>query len=128
VGDGNVLRRWTAAGTPVFASPNLGAPVVSAMAIASGDASFLVPTADGKIHALKADGSVLWEGPLTAGSALREGNIFKLSGDAFSTAVFGAADGKVYGVLVDGQLDASAPWPKVHHDPRNTGNASTPLP
>jgi len=128
VGDGNVLRRWTAAGTVVWASPNLGAAVVSAMAIASGDASFLVPTADGKIHALKADGSVLWEGPLTAGSALREGNIFKLSGDAFSTAVFGAADGKVYGVLVDGQLDASAPWPKVHHDPRNTGNASTPLP
>ena len=35
------------------------------------------------------------------------------------------ADGKLYAVVVDGQLDVTAPWPKAFHDPRNTSNAGT---
>jgi hypothetical protein len=45
-----------------------------------------------------------------------------------STAYFGCADGNLYAVIVDGRLDTTAPWPKSHHDTRNTGNAAAPLP
>jgi hypothetical protein len=36
--------------------------------------------------------------------------------------------GQVYALIADSQgLDTSAPWPKYQHDPRNTGNSTTPL-
>ncbi len=44
------------------------------------------------------------------------------------TAYAGSQDGKLYAVVVDGPLDATAPWPKAHHDLANTANASSPLP
>lgn len=128
VGDGNVVQGWNASGALQWASPDLGAPAVSAMALAGGDAVFVVPTVGGAVYALKSDGSVLWQGNLTGGSALVEGNVFQVSGDTLSTVVLGAANGTVYAVLVDGGLDTGAPWPKVHHDTRNTGNAATSLP
>lgn len=127
-GDGNVVRRWNGSGTLLGTSAGLAAAVVSVMALADGDASFLVATASGSVHALDADLVMVWQGTLTAGQPLAEGNVFKLPGDSFSTAVFGGADGRVHAVLLDGGLDTSAPWPKVHHDARNTGNAATPLP
>ncbi|HEU4384380.1 MAG TPA: hypothetical protein VFR85_12900 [Anaeromyxobacteraceae bacterium] len=127
-GDGPVVRRWDAAGALQGTSGDLGAAAVSAMALADGDAGFVVPTAGGTVHALNADLSTLWQGTLTAGQSLTEGNVFKLPADVFSTAVFGGADGKVYAVMVDGGLDTGALWPKVHHDTRNTGNAAAPLP
>jgi len=40
----------------------------------------------------------------------------------------GSADGVLRAVLVDEEMDASAPWPKAHHDVRNTSNPSSPLP
>ncbi len=128
VGDGNVVQRWNASGVLEWASPDLGAAAVSVMALANGDAVFVVPTAGGAVYALKSDGSVLWQYNLTGGTALAEGNVFQVTGDTLSTAVFGAANGTVYGVLLDGGLDAGAPWPKVHHDTRNTANAATSLP
>ena len=33
------------------------------------------------------------------------------------------ANGKLHAVIVDGALDAAAPWPKAFHDPRNTNRA-----
>jgi outer membrane protein assembly factor BamB len=129
LGDGNALLRIDpTTGAAKWQSPDLGAHPVSAMALKGGDADYVVSTTAGTIHALKADGTVLWSGPLTSGPELREGNIFKGSGDGFSTAVFGAADGTVYAVVVDGALDSTAPWPKAHHDTRNTGNAASQLP
>jgi hypothetical protein len=44
------------------------------------------------------------------------------------TLYAGSADGKLYAVVVDSGLDTTAPWPKSHHDTRNTGNAAAPLP
>ena len=40
-----------------------------------------------------------------------------------STAYVASASGKLFAVVVDGQLDASAPWPKAFHDPKNTNRA-----
>ncbi len=124
-----VLHRISPTGTALWANPpNLGAAVISAMAMAGGDVDYVIPTISGTLAGVKkSDGTVVWQGQV-AGASLNEPNIVKLPGDTFSTAVFGAADGKVYAVIVDGYLDLNAPWPKAHHDPRNTGNAATQLP
>jgi len=40
----------------------------------------------------------------------------------------GSNSGRLYAFIVDARgIDTSAPWPKYQHDPRNTGNADTPL-
>lgn len=37
--------------------------------------------------------------------------------------------GNVHALIVDSPgLDPAAPWPRYQHDPRNTGNPTTPLP
>jgi hypothetical protein len=40
------------------------------------------------------------------------------------TLYAGSQDGNLYAVVVDTSLDTSSPWPKSHHDLRNSGNAS----
>jgi hypothetical protein len=50
------------------------------------------------------------------------------SADTLPTLYTGSADGKLYAVVVDSGLDTTSPWPKSHHDLRNTGNAAAPLP
>jgi hypothetical protein len=130
VGDAaGFVRKVVPGGTGWTTSSSLGGAVLSMLVLANGDAAYLAPTATGKLAALKDDGTLLWSGQVAAaGSSLHEPNILQLPGDTFWTAVFGAQDGTVYGVLVDGHLDAAAPWPKAHHDARNTGNVVTPLP
>jgi hypothetical protein len=40
----------------------------------------------------------------------------------------GSNTGKVYSFIVDSRgIDTTAPWPKYQHDPRNTGNSTTPM-
>jgi hypothetical protein len=40
----------------------------------------------------------------------------------------GSNNGRFFAFIVDSRgIDTSAPWPKYQHDPRNTGNAQTPL-
>ena len=40
----------------------------------------------------------------------------------------GSKNGHLYSFITDSRgIDTSAPWPKYQHDPRNTGNAQTPL-
>jgi hypothetical protein len=110
-------------------STALGGAAGSPLVLAGGDAAYLVPTSTGRLAALRDDGTILWSGQVaTAGTSLHDPNVVRLTGDAFWTAVFGAQDGTVYGVLVDGQMDTAAPWPKARHDSRNTGNVVTPLP
>jgi hypothetical protein len=70
---------------------------------------------------------VVWSGALST-QPLRAGNVGGAPGAAFSTAYFGSADGKLHAVAVDGHLDTAAPWPKAHHDVRNTSNAAFPHP
>jgi hypothetical protein len=130
VGDqARVLHRFRPDGTQVWAGePVLDGPVLAPLVLAGGGVALLVPTAAGTIHALAADGTVLWGGALTPGQALRAGNLHTPAGAAFGTAYFGSADGKLYAVAVEGRLDEAAPWPKAHHDSRNTSNAASPLP
>ena len=73
-------------------------------------------------------GAVSWQ--RTLGTAdLNAPNIYtppgQPAGKVLSTAYISSASGKLYAVIVDGELDTSAPWPKAFHDPRNTNNAGT---
>jgi outer membrane protein assembly factor BamB len=116
--------------TPWSTPPNLGATPQTPHVLTGGDAELIVPTAQGKLYALRAaDGGEVWSTQLVAGSgALRPGNIHTPAGSGLSLGYFPAANGRLYAVVLDGRLDAAAPWPKAFHDPRNTGNAATPIP
>jgi outer membrane protein assembly factor BamB len=95
------------------------------MVLSSASATLLVPTAGGKVYAFRDDGTPVWSHELDA-TALRAPNIHTPSGQTtpvMSTAYFAASNGRLYAVIVDGQLDAAAPWPKAFHDPRNTNRA-----
>ncbi len=89
--------------------------------------ALLVPTSTGRLYAVSQDdGQVLWSVKLSGtGQALQPANIHGTPGARTATAYVAGADGKLYAVVVDGQLDATAPWPKAFHDPRNTSNAGT---
>jgi outer membrane protein assembly factor BamB len=97
--------------------------------LSSTAAPLLVPTRTGTLHALAGDGTEIWTHSLGTGAELRSGNIFTRSGQpagsVVSTAYYPTSDGKLHAVIVDGQLDTAAPWPKAFHDPRNTSNAGT---
>lgn len=126
-----MLHRINADGSEVWASPpDLGARPNTAFAVSGGDAELFVPTHDGKLHALRAaDGTEVWSAQLTDTPAdLRSGNIYTPPGATLSLGYFPSSSGKLYAVILDGQLDTSAPWPKAFHDTRNTGNAASPLP
>lgn len=130
VGDqAKVLHRLHPDGSPAWTvEPVLGGPVLAPVALTGGAAALLVPTAAGTLHAVAADGSVLWSGALTAGQPLREAAVSLPAPGAPGTAYLGAADGRLYAVAVEGQLDTAAPWPKAHRDPRNGSNAGGALP
>ncbi|ACG75545.1 Pyrrolo-quinoline quinone [Anaeromyxobacter sp. K] len=127
VGSGaGVLQRFSTAGAPPWAEsePLNGVPAVP-LALAGTRPALLVPTSTGRLYAVNADdGKIAWSVKLSAtGQALQPANIHGAAGAATSTAYVAGADGKLYAVIVDGQLDRAAPWPKAFHDPRNTGNA-----
>jgi outer membrane protein assembly factor BamB len=110
----------------VWTSPkDLGAVPLAPLALAGGPARLLVATRSGTVHALADDGTTLWSGPVADGSTLRGSNVSAPSSatPVTSTAYLSAANGKVYAVVVDGTLDAAAPWPKAFHDRRNTSRA-----
>jgi outer membrane protein assembly factor BamB len=126
VGDiSGVLRRFSVAGVEIWSAPrNLGSAVEGPVVLAAGDAGLLVPAA-GKLFALRSDGADVWSATLDTGS-LRPANIFTPPGqtaNVMSTAYLASSSGKLFAVIVDGELDASAPWPKAFHDPRNTNRA-----
>jgi hypothetical protein len=123
--DGSV-RRLSSNGTQVW-STSLGQVAGSALALVGGDVRFVVPTRSGAVHALGDDGTVRWSGGLADGSALTTANIHTAPGSTTSTLYVGGGN-TLFAVIVDGRLDTSAPWPKAHHDTRNSGNAAGPLP
>jgi hypothetical protein len=126
------LSRWTSTGLafPGWQKPDLGGATRTPLVVTSGT-PFVVPTAKGALHALRPDGTIAWSGQLSAGTAsLQPGNIYtrgtEPAGAELSTAYFAGSDGVLHAVIVDGRLDASAPWPKAFHDARNTNRAGAP--
>ncbi|ABC83974.1 PQQ-binding-like beta-propeller repeat protein [Anaeromyxobacter dehalogenans] len=127
VGSGaGMLQRFSTAAAPPWteSEPLNGVPAVP-LALAGERPALLVPTSTGRLYAVNAgDGKIAWSVKLSAtGQALQPANVHGTPGAATSTAYVAGADGKLYAVIVDGQLDRAAPWPKAFHDPRNTGNA-----
>jgi hypothetical protein len=122
------LRRYSPSGDARWTTPPaLGGVGLTPLVLTGGDATFLVPTKAGTVHAVSGDGTVLWNATLSPGVELREGNLYREPESPTSTAWFTSADGKLHGLVVDGWLDPAAPWPKAWHDPRNTGNSATPF-
>ncbi|MBI5069226.1 MAG: PQQ-binding-like beta-propeller repeat protein [Deltaproteobacteria bacterium] len=122
-------ERWTGA-------VDLGAGVTG-VALTARDASgvdLLAVTSGGGLYAVDGEtGAVIWSTdgmspPPLGVAALRFPTVAPALAGKLPTAHFGSADGNLYAVVVDGALDAAAPWPKAHHDVRNTGNAGSPLP
>ncbi len=94
-----------------------------------GDDAVVVADGRGSLTALDAAGQVRWTTQLApVATPLHPLNLHAPAGATRSTGYVPAANGLLYAVILDGRLDATAPWPKAFHDPRNTGNAATPLP
>ncbi len=125
---------WTDAWSP---PPDLGAAVTGVLVATpeqggQGAVVYAV-TESGTLHALNAQGATVWSTRDDASSplgnfSLRFPTIAPAQPGELPTLYVGSAEGKLYAVVVDTGLDASSPWPKSHHDLRNTGNASAPLP
>jgi len=122
------LSRWTSTGNAFsgWQTPDLGGAARTPL-VMTGSAPFVVSTAKGAVHALRADGSIAWSGQLSTGTAaLQPGNIHTYDstpGSERSLAYFAGADGWLHAVIIDGKLDGAAPWPKAFHDPANTNRA-----
>jgi hypothetical protein len=120
------VTRWTSAGAVVgsWTTPDLGGAARTPLVLDSPTAPFIVTTDAGTIHALRPDGTSAWNHQFAAG--LQPANIYTPPGQigqVLSTAYVAGADGRLRGVIVDGALDGTAPWPKAFHDPRNTNRA-----
>jgi len=137
----NLLHRLTPGSGTAFQEHwtnalDLGAAVTgAALAVRDGSGvdTFAV-TVSGGLYAVDGSaGAVVWstDGLLTPPlgvAALRFPTIAPPPAGKLPTLYAGSADGNLYAVVVDGALDAAAPWPKAHHDVRNTGNAGSALP
>jgi outer membrane protein assembly factor BamB len=88
----------------------------------------------GALHAIDAQGATVWStvsetpSPLGAYGLSFPTIAPAVSDQRLPTLYVGSSEGKLYAVVVDSGLDPTSPWPKSHHDIRNTGNAAAPLP
>jgi hypothetical protein len=126
-----MVYRFASDGSLVWASPlEAAAPVTGLLAAADGSpdgARIYAVTSNSRVVALRADGTAAWSGDLR-GASLVPPSVAPARPNRLPTLVTGSVAGRIYGVVVDTALDTTAPWPKIHHDLRNTGNAGTPLP
>jgi hypothetical protein len=126
---GKTLSAWSATGAFRWRSAALPGLPLTPLVLAGGADALLVADARGNLTALDAAGQLRWTTQLApAAIPLRPPNLYAPPGQDRSLGYFPAANGKLYAVILDGRLDAAAPWPKAFHDPRNTGNAATPQP
>jgi len=87
--------------------------IVSCPAVAS-DGTIYVTSKDSCLYALRSDGSLLWK--FKTYNAIESSPSIGSDG----TVYFGCNDGCLYAVYGSAPL-ANAPWPKFHHDVKNTG-------
>jgi outer membrane protein assembly factor BamB len=92
----------------VFSSPAIGS-----------DGTIYVGSCDNKLYAIKPDGTLKWSFPT---------GYWVFSSPAIGsdgTIYVGSYDGKLYAIYGSGTL-ANTPWPKFHHDLKNTGRVGGP--
>jgi hypothetical protein len=128
-GGGGATVAWVAS---VVAAPGEYAVGVVAADSTGGAPAIYATTSQGRLVALDAAGTVKWSGVLEAGTTLGFPTIAPVPGGAPASALptlyTGSSSGKLFRVVVDSGLDTAAPWPKAHHDVRNTGSSSAALP
>jgi hypothetical protein len=125
---GKTLSCWTGAGAFRWRSAPL-AGVPRTPLLLSGADALVVADGRGALTALDEAGQLRWTVQLApSGTALHPPNLYAPPGAAHATGYVPAANGRLYAVVLDGRLDAAAPWPKAFHDPGNTGNSATPQP
>jgi outer membrane protein assembly factor BamB len=141
--DGGLHRLVRGAGgawSDAWVGATVGAPVAG-VALASRDASgvFLYSVTStagaGEVQALAEVGGrpvAVWATSGLAAGALQPPVLVPPPAGApasqLATLYVGSGDGHLYALVVDTGLDVTAPWPKAHHDLRNTGNAAAALP
>ena len=88
-------------------------------------------TTDGFIEARNGAPAAVWSARLSQAGGFQSsptlGCIVE-NGSTIGVTYAGSDDGALTAVIVDSRgLDTSASWPKYQHDPRNTGNSTTPI-
>jgi outer membrane protein assembly factor BamB len=136
IGAEDQVLRLTPSRAPPTWSTDLGRNVTG-LAVVYPDGSgvaLLATTGGGTLHALTIAGEVVWAatGGDLGTAALQFPAVAPIPPGAPTTALptlyATSAAGVVYAVVVDTALDRSSPWPKAHHDLRNTGDAASSLP
>jgi len=139
--DGNVWKltpepgatpAWTAQVAQSAGEFPTGVVAVAPVAAVSGP-DFMALTSQGRVVALSLKGGVKWSAVLPGSPGSLAFPVVAPvptggSPYALPTLMAGSSTGRVVRVVVDGALDTAAPWPKAHHDLRNTGNTDAPLP
>jgi outer membrane protein assembly factor BamB len=97
---------------------NTGGWVWSSPAIGS-DGTIYVGSYDNKLYAINPDGTLKWS--FTTGSSVSSSPAIGSDG----TIYVGSCDYKLYAIYGSGTL-ANTPWPKFHHDLKNTGRVGGP--
>jgi len=92
-----------------------GGPLSSTPAVAA-DGTLFFGSDDGYVYALNPDGSLKWKWKYPTGDAVRSSPVIAADGVMY----VGSLDGCLYALWSPSPL-ADSPWPKFHHDLRNTG-------
>jgi hypothetical protein len=133
-GGAGAVDRLTSAGKMVSGWPvslGAGSTDVTGLALAKVDAAgvaLYATTSAGDLFALDQNGAVGWSTRSGGTQPLGSGKLDfptiapAASDQTLPTLYTGSADGHLYAVVVDSGLDPESPWPKAHHDLRNTGN------
>jgi hypothetical protein len=128
----NLLR--VKLGNSSTASTLAVAGVVQSVPLLGNDGTVYVGALSGELQARKGDMSLAWS--ITALGTLESSPTLDCGRDAGGAKLaarpgvlyVGSSLGTLYAFVVDSRgIDTTAPWPKHQHDPRNTGNADTPL-
>ncbi len=122
-----VLNGASALSTAATTGTVKGAPLIGA------DGAVYTASESGTLTAWTRSLEALWTvnslGAVESSPALdckRDGAGNKLAGPG--VLYVASNNGRLHGFIVDSRgIDTQAPWPKYQHDPRNTGNADTPL-
>ena len=121
-------------GNSPTANTHATAGIVQSVPLIGADGTVYLGTLSEQLQARKSDMSLAWSvsglGILESSPTLdcaRDGSGAKLAARP-GVLYVGSTVGALHAFVVDSRgIDTAAPWPKHQHDPRNTGNADTPM-